>query len=82
MICYNELSTSKALNRHLSLCNAITEEGYPSPGTFLSYEDKKAAKYAYSLSNIGFADFQIKLTILKMSAITLKILSKVMKVLQ
>ena len=63
VICYDKFSTSKALNRHLLLCNALTKEEYPSPGTFLSYDDKKAAKYAYPLSIIGFADFETKLNI-------------------
>ena len=63
MICYDKFSTSKTLNRHLLLCNALTKEEYPTPGTFLSYDDKKAAKYAYPLSIIGFADFETKLNI-------------------
>ncbi len=63
MICYDKFITSKASNRHLLLCNALTKEEYPAPGTFLSYDDIKAAKYAYPLSIIGCADFETKLNI-------------------
>ena len=61
VICYDKYSTSQALNRHLLICNSITKEVYPSPQTFISFDDKKAAKFASPLSIIGFADFEAKL---------------------
>ena len=39
----------------------MTKEIYPPPKTFISFDDKKAAKYASPLSIIGFADFEAKL---------------------
>ena len=39
----------------------MTKEVYPSPRTFVSFDDKKAAKLASPLSIIGFADFEEKL---------------------
>ena len=60
-ICYERFSSSKALKRHLLICNSITEEKYPKPKTFLSYDNKKAAKFASPISIIGFADFEAKL---------------------
>ena len=61
MICYERFSSSKALKRHSLICNSITEEKYPKPKTFLSYDNKKAAKFASPFSIIGFADFEAKL---------------------
>ena len=60
VICYDRFSTSKALNRHLLTCNATTKEIYPSPKTFLTFDDKKAAKFASPLAITGFADFESK----------------------
>ena len=61
VICYDKYSTSQALNRHLLICNSITKEVYPSPQTFISFDDKKAAKFASPLAIVGFADFEAKL---------------------
>ena len=61
VICYDKFSTSQSLNRHLLLCNSMTKEIYPPQKTFISFDDKKAAKYASPLSIIGFADFEAKL---------------------
>ena len=61
MICYERFSSGKALKRHSLICNSITEEKYPKPKTFLSYDNKKAAKFASPISIIGFADFEAKL---------------------
>ena len=61
MICYDRYSTSKALKRHLLICNGITKETFPKHNTFLSFDNNKAAKYASPLSIIGFADFEAKL---------------------
>ena len=61
VVCYEKFSTSKALNRHLLSCNSITLEVYPPEKSYLSFDDKKAAKYASPLSIIGFADFETKL---------------------
>ena len=60
VICYDRFSTSKALNRHLLTCNAMTKETYPSSKTFLTFDDKKAAKFASPLAITGFADFESK----------------------
>ena len=61
MICYERFSSGKALKRHSLICNSITEEKFPKPKTFLSYDNKKAAKFASPISIIGFADFEAKL---------------------
>ena len=60
-ICYHRFSTSTALNRHLLICNAFTKDVYPPEKTFLSFDDKKAAKFANPLAIIGFSDFEAKL---------------------
>jgi hypothetical protein len=60
-ICYNRFGKAKTLNRHLLICNSLTEEVYPSKNAFLSFDEKKAAKYASPLTIIGFADFEAKL---------------------
>ena len=39
----------------------MTNEVYPPEKTYLSFDDKKAAKYASPLSIMGFADFETKL---------------------
>ena len=62
VICYDRFSTSKALNRHLLICNSITKEVYPPSNTFLSFDDKRAAKFASPLSITGCADFETKLS--------------------
>ena len=61
VVCYNKFSTSKALNRHLLTCNSKTVDVYPPEKSYLSFDDKKAAKYACPLSIIGFADFETKM---------------------
>ena len=61
VVCYNKFSTSKALNRHLLTCNSKTVDVYPPEKSYLSFDDKKAAKYACPLSIIGFADFETKI---------------------
>lgn len=61
VVCYEKFSTSIALNRHLITCNALTKEVYPPENSYISYDDKKAAKYASPLSIMGFADFETKL---------------------
>ena len=61
VVCYNKFSTSKALNRHLLTCNSKTLDVYPPEKSYLSFDDKKAAKYACPLSIIGFADFETKI---------------------
>jgi len=61
VICYEKFSTSKALSRHLLVCNALTKEVYPTQKTFLTFDDKKAAKFASPLTIVGFADFESKL---------------------
>ena len=61
VICYEKYSTSKALNRHLLSCNSITNEVYPPEKSYLSFDNKKAAKYASPLTIMGFADFETKL---------------------
>ena len=38
----------------------MTLETYPKPKSFLSFDDKKAAKYASLISIMGFADFETK----------------------
>ena len=60
-MCYEKFSASVALNRHLLTCNAPTKEVYPPENSYISYDDKKAAKYASPLSIMGFADFETKL---------------------
>ncbi len=60
-ICYDRFSTINVLKRHLLICNSTTKEQFPPPNTFLSYDNKKAAKYASPISIIGFADFESKL---------------------
>ena len=60
-VCYEKFSTSVALNRHLLTCNALTKEVYPPENSYISYDDRKAAKYASPLSIMGFADFETKL---------------------
>ena len=60
-MCYEKFSTSVALNRHLLTCNALTKEVYPPENSYISYDDKKAAKYASPISIMGFADFETKL---------------------
>ena len=35
-------------------------ETYPNPKTFLTFDDKKAAKFASPLAITGFADFESK----------------------
>ena len=67
MICYERFSSGKALKRHSLICNSITEEKFPKPKTFLSYDNKKAAKFASPISIIGFADFEAKLIRMKKS---------------
>ena len=42
----------------------MTEEVYLSPRTFVSFDDKKATKFASPLSIIGFADFEAQPDIL------------------
>ena len=61
VVCYEKFSTSKALNRHLLSCNSITLEVYPPEKSYLSFDDKKASKYASPLSIIGFAYFETEL---------------------
>ena len=48
-VCYEKFSTSVALNRHLLTCNALTKEVYPPENSYISYDDRKAAKYASPL---------------------------------
>ena len=67
MICYERFSSGKALKRHSLICNSITKEKFPKPKTFLSYDNKKAAKFASPISIIGFADFEAKLIRMKKS---------------
>ena len=43
------------------ICHSKTKEIFPKPKTFLSYDNKKSAKYESPLSVIGFADFEAKL---------------------
>ena len=61
IICYDRFSTKKTLNRHLLICNSLTKELYPPEKTFISFDEKKAAKFASPLSVIGFSDFEAKL---------------------
>ena len=61
VLCYDKFSTSNALNRHLLKCNSLTNEVYPPEKSYLSFDDKKAAKYASPISIMGFADFETKL---------------------
>ena len=49
------------MNRHLLSCNSITNEVYPPEKSYLSFDNKKAAKYASPLTIMGFADFETKL---------------------
>jgi len=60
-VCYEKFSSSVPLNRHLLTCNALTKEIYPPENSYISYDDKKAAKYASPLSLMGFAEFETKL---------------------
>ena len=60
-VCYDKFSTNTALNRHLISCNSMTNEVYPPDKTYLSFDSKKAAKYASPISIMGFADFETKL---------------------
>ena len=39
----------------------MTNEVYPPDKTYLSFDSKKAAKYASPISIMGFADFETKL---------------------
>ena len=82
VICYDKFSTSKALNRHLLLCNALTKEEYPAPGTFLSYDDKKLQNMLIHYLLLVLLILKQNLTLMKMLTSPLKILSKVMKVLR
>ena len=41
-------------------CNSMTTEVYPKEKSFVSFDDKKAAKYASPISIMGFADFETK----------------------
>ena len=41
-------------------CNSVTIEVYPKETNFVSFNDKKAAKYASQISIMGFADFETK----------------------
>ena len=38
----------------------MTKETYPSPKTFLTFDENKAAKFASPLAITGFADFESK----------------------
>merc|ERR1711873_362329 len=49
-----------ALNRHMLTCNSMTTWVYPKEKSFVSFDDKKAAKYASPISIMGFADFETK----------------------
>ena len=60
-MCYEKFSTGVALNGHLLTCNDLTKKVYPPENSYISYDDKKAAKYASPLSIMGFADFETKL---------------------
>ena len=60
-MCYEKFSTSVALNRQLLTCNALTKEFYPPENSYISYDDKKAAKHASPLSIMWFAVFETKL---------------------
>ena len=42
-------------------CNSMTNEVNPPDKTYLSFDSKKAAKYASPISIMGFADFETKL---------------------
>ena len=64
VVCYDKFSTSKALNRHLLTCNSMTKDDYPPEKSYLSFDDKKAAKYACPLSIVGFGDFETKLDVI------------------
>ena len=61
VVCHEKFSTRVALNRHLLTCNALTKKVYPPENSYISYNEKKAAKYASPLSIMGFADFETKL---------------------
>ena len=61
VVCYDKFSCSKVLNRHLLTCNAVTKEVYPPEKSYLSFDNKKAAKYSSPISIMGFADFETKL---------------------
>ena len=60
VVCYERFSAPTSLNRHMVSCNSMTLETYPKPKSFLSFDDKKAAKYASPISIMGFADFETK----------------------
>ena len=59
-VCYERFSAPTALNRHMLTCNSMTTEVYPKEKSFVSFDDKKAAKYASPISIMGFADFETK----------------------
>ena len=42
----------------------MTKDEYPPEKSYLSFDDKKAAKYACPLSIVGFGDFETKLDVI------------------
>ena len=60
VVCYERFSAPSSLNRHMISCNSMTIETYPKTKSFLTFDDKKAAKFASPISIMGFADFETK----------------------